>query len=159
MSSKPSWIQVGVPTLDRPFGIYLWPIFERAFESIKGYKPQDFEFVPGKTFMSTHFATATMLITYYIVIFMGREFMRERPAYKLNGLFKIHNFYLTAISGILLVLFLEQLIPTIVRGGIFHAICAYEGGWTDKLVILYYVRSSMQSFARLSLTSSQSSTI
>lgn len=90
--------------------------------------------------MSTHYATAAMLITYYIIIFGGRELMREREPMKLNGLFKVHNFYLTAISGTLLALFLEQLIPTIVRGGIFYAICDFNGGWTDKLVILYYVR-------------------
>jgi len=80
-----------------------------------------------------------MLISYYIIIFGGREVMRKREPLKLNGLFKIHNFYLTVISGVLLALFLEQLIPTIARGGIFHAICAYEGGWTDKLVVLYYL--------------------
>ncbi|EON62939.1 fatty acid elongase 3 [Coniosporium apollinis CBS 100218] len=137
--SKPSWIQYGVPTLDRPFGLQLWPIFEKAFESVKGYKPQDFRFVPGETPMSTLKATATMLITYYIVIFAGREVMRSRPAYSLNGLFKIHNFYLTAISGVLLALFAEQLIPELWRNGVFHAICNHEGGWTDKLVVLYYL--------------------
>jgi len=52
---------------------------------------------------------------------------------------QIHNFYLTAISGILLVLFLEQLIPTLVRHGVFYGICNHGGGWTDKLVILYYL--------------------
>jgi len=137
--SSPNWIRYGLPSLDRPFGLELWPIFEKVFTSIKGYRPQDFEFVQGKTPMSTLSATATMLITYYIVIFGGREVMRGREPFKLNFFFKIHNFYLTAISGTLLLLFLEQLIPTIARGGVFNAICAYEGGWTDKLVILYYV--------------------
>ncbi|KAF2140145.1 uncharacterized protein K452DRAFT_309934 [Aplosporella prunicola CBS 121167] len=137
--SKPDWIQFGVPTLDRPFGLALWPIFEKAFESVKGYKPQDFRFVVGETPMSTFKTTVTTLIAYYIIILGGREVMRNRPAFKLNGPFKIHNFYLTAISFILLTLFLEQLIPEIVRNGIFHAICDHEGGWTDKLVILYYL--------------------
>lgn len=139
MSSSPDWLRVGVPTLDHPFGLELWPIFEKVFISLKGYKPQDFRFEQGETPMSTLRATITMLVSYYIIIFGGRELMRGREPFKLNGLFKIHNFYLTAISGVLLALFLEQLIPTIVRGGIFHAICEYEGGWTDKLVILYYV--------------------
>ncbi|KAF1346054.1 elongation of fatty acids protein-like protein [Delphinella strobiligena] len=137
--STSSWIRYGVPTLDRPFGLELWPIFEKVFESIKGYKPQDFKFVPSETPMSTLSTTATMLISYYIIIFGGREVMRGREPFRLNGLFKIHNFYLTAISGILLLLFVEQLLPTIVRGGVFHAICHHEGGWTDKLVILYYL--------------------
>lgn len=139
--SKSSWLQVGAPTLDRPFGIYLWPIFERGFEAVKGYKPQDFRFVPGETFMSTHTATAAALVSYYIIVFGGRELMRGRQPFQLNAFFKIHNFYLTVISGVLLALFMEQLIPTIARGGIFHAICAHEGGWTNELVILYYVRN------------------
>lgn len=135
-----SWLQYGPPTLDRPFGLELWPIFELAFENIVGYKPQDFAFKQGDTPMSTMKVTATMLVTYYIVIFGGREFMRSREPFKLNFLFKVHNLYLTIISGILLLLFAEQLIPELARNGVFHAICHHDGGWTDKLVILYYVR-------------------
>lgn len=133
------WLEVGVPTLDRPFGVKLWPIFEKAFEPIAGYKPQDFRFVQGETPLSTFKSCATFLVTYYIVIFGGRELMRGREPFKLNFLFKVHNFYLTAISGILLALFAEQLIPTVARHGLFYAICDHNGGWTDKLVILYYV--------------------
>jgi len=139
MSSGPM-IQIGPPSLDRPFGIYLWPIFERIFSSIKGYEPQDFEFVPHQTPISTHKSVAFSLIAYYIIILGGRELMKDRQAFKLNTWFKLHNLTLTVISGALLALFLEQLIPIIARQGIFNAICKYEGGWTDKLVILYYVR-------------------
>lgn len=138
--SAPSWIQVGIPTLDRPFGVQLWPIFEHFFTMVKGYKPQDFRFVDGVTPMSTWTATIVMLTSYYIIIFGGREIMRERQPLQLNGLFKAHNLGLTIISGVLLVLFLEQLIPTLVRHGVLFAVCKYAGGWTDKLVILYYVR-------------------
>src|ERR1700761_746836 len=109
MSSAPisySPIEVGLPTLDRPFGISLWPLFERAYGLILGYKPQDFRFESGETFMSTFWATASVLISYYIIVFGGREVMRGRTALKLNGLFMVHNFYLTAISGVLLALFL-----------------------------------------------------
>lgn len=139
MSKQPNWIVYGTPTLDRPFGLELWPIFEKAVESALGYKPQDFRFQPGYTPMSTLKSTVIMLISYYILIFGGREVMRRRPALQLNGLFKIHNFYLTAISFILLALFAEQLIPTLARNGVFYAICNHNGGWTDKLVVLYYV--------------------
>lgn len=134
-----SWLQYGVPTLDRPFGVALWPVFEKVFESVKGYRPQDFRFVPGETPMSTLGQCTLTLVSYYVIIFGGREIMKDRPPMQLNGLFKIHNFYLTAISGILLLLFAEQLIPELARNGIFHAICHHDGGWTDKMVILYYV--------------------
>jgi len=145
MSLLPKWIEIGAPCLDRPFGLHLWPIFEKAFEAVKGYKPQDFRFIPGETTLSTHYACAAMLVSYYIIIFGGRELMRERAPFQLNFIFKVHNFMLTAISGTLLVLFLEQLIPEITRNGILHAICAYDGGWTNELVVLYYVSRPMAS--------------
>lgn len=137
--STPKWLEIGVPTLDRPFGLALWPIFEAAFTSLIGYKPQDFRFVPGQTPLSTLKATVTMLVAYYVVIFGGRELMRNRAPLKLNGPFKVHNLYLTVISGCLLGLFAEQLIPMLWRNGVFYGICDKRGGWTDKLVILYYV--------------------
>ena len=65
--------------------------------------------------------------------------MRNREAVQLQTIFKIHNFILTIISGVLLVLFMELLIPELVRNGVFHAVCHRDGGWTDKFVILYYV--------------------
>ncbi|MBE7182117.1 MAG: elongation of very long chain fatty acids protein, partial [Terriglobus roseus] len=139
MVSSPSWLQYGAPTLDRPFGLQLWPLFEKAFELVKGYKPQEFRFTPGTTPMSTLPETAVMLVSYYVVILGGREVMKDREALKLNGLFKIHNFYLTAISAVLLALFAEQLVPTLARHGLFYGICEHAGGWTDRLVVLYYL--------------------
>lgn len=129
-----------MPTLDRPFGVHLWPIFSRAFELVAGYPADDFRFEAGKTPMSTLKETSIFVVIYYIIIFGGREWMRNREPFKLKTLFIIHNFYLTAISAILLALFVEQLLPTIVRHGIFFAICDHEGGWTQPLVVLYYVR-------------------
>ena len=128
-----------LPSLDRPFGVELWPIFDKLFSSVMGYSPQDFKFVPGETPMSTFSATATMLVTYYVTVLGGRELMRNRPAFKLNAFFMVHNLYLTIISGGLLALFIEQLAPTVRRRGVFFAICDHEGGWTPPLVTLYYV--------------------
>ncbi len=130
-----------LPTLDRPFGIELWPIFARGYQAIFGYSPDDFKFRQGQTPMSTFKETVIALISYYIIIFGGRELMKHRQPFVLNGPFMIHNLYLTLISGGLLALFIEQLLPELVRNGIFHAICSYNGGWTDRLVMLYYVSS------------------
>lgn len=107
-----------------------------------GYPAEDFQFVQGQTPMSTLKATVITIVSYYIIVFGGRELMRNRPAMKLNGMFMIHNLYLTIISGSLLALFIEQLLPTVVRRGIFYAICNRDGGWTQPLVVLYYVRST-----------------
>lgn len=134
-----SLLSFSAPTLDRPFGVALWPIFDKAWTAIMGYSANDFRFEAGVTPMSTLKETGIFVILYYIIIFGGRALMRNREPFKLKGLFLIHNFYLTAISFILLVLFVEQLLPEIARYGIFHAICHREGGWTQPLVVLYYV--------------------
>src|ERR1700712_1371358 len=139
-----------LPSIEHPFGIQLWPIFDKAFSTVMGYHPQDFDFKPRVTPMSTLKESSLTILTYYIVIFGGRELMRNRPAFKLNGPFMIHNFYLTAISGILLALFIEQLVPTLYNHGLFHAICDVKGGWTPPLVILYYVSTMMSDGLQIS---------
>lgn len=131
--------QIPLPSVDRPFGIHLWPIFDKAWTAVVGYPADEFKFVPFETPMSTLKSTSIFIVVYYAIIFGGRALMRNREPFQLKTLFLIHNFYLTAISGILLVLFIEQLVPTVVRGGVFHAICDHSGGWTQPLVVLYYV--------------------
>lgn len=134
-----SLFAISAPSLDRPFGVALWPIFDKAWTAVMGYSANDFQFRAGVTPMSTLKETGIFVVLYYIVIFSGRALMRNRPAFKLKGLFLIHNFYLTTISAILLALFIEQLVPEIARNGVFHAICHKDGGWTQPLVALYYV--------------------
>jgi fatty acid elongase 3 len=128
-----------IPSLDRPFGVHLWGIFNKAFELFAGYPADDFRFVAGETPMSTLKETSIFVAVYYTIIFGGRELMRNREPFKLKSLFLIHNFALTAISAILLALFVEELLPTVVRRGLFFAICDHDGGWTQPLVVLYYV--------------------
>lgn len=135
-----------VPTLDRPFGVHLWPLFDQFYTSVVGYAPTDFRFVPGQTAISTLQATVALLSTYYITVFTGRELMKNRAPLNLNSLFMVHNLYLTIISGTLLALFIEQLVPTVWRNGIFFAICDHRGGWTEPLVALYYVSSCSREF-------------
>ena len=145
---------IPLPTLDRPFGVELWPIFVKAYSAVAGYSPTDFKFVEGVTPMSTFKETASVLTAYYVIIFGGRELMKRREAFTLNGLFMIHNFYLTAISGVLLALFIEQLLGTVVRHGVFFAICSHKGGWTKELVMLYYVRDFGTTVVETKLTCS-----
>jgi fatty acid elongase 3 len=131
------------PTIERPFGIELWPIFDKAYEVVMGYPASEFRFVEGVTPMSTLRETSIMLVAYYVIIFGGREVMKNRPAFKLNALFMIHNFILTAVSAILLALFVEQLLPTLWNHGVFYAICDHDGGWTQPLIVLYYVSTTL----------------
>lgn len=115
-----------------------WHLLDKAWMAAFGRHAEEFQFTPGQTPLSTLKETTAMLLLYYTVILGGRELMRRRLAFKLNTLFLIHNFYLTAISGSLLVLFLEQLIPRLWSHGLYDAICG-ASGWTDKLVVLYYL--------------------
>lgn len=128
-----------IPSIDRPFGIHLWPIFSKAWESVVGYPAEDFRFKAHETPMSTLKETGIFVIIYYFIIFGGRELIRNREPFKLKGLFLIHNLMLTAVSFVLLVLFIEQLVPTIARHGLFYAVCDHNGGWTQPLVVLYYL--------------------
>jgi fatty acid elongase 2 len=102
--------------------------------------PDDFVFVENETFLSTFPPVAVAIVTYYTVIFGGQAIFRkyDLTAWKLNFLFQFHNFLLTVISGTLLVLMVEQLIPIIYQHGLFHAICN-ANAWTPRLVTLYYL--------------------
>jgi hypothetical protein len=130
---------IPLPTLDRPFGIEMWPLFEKIWLQFRNFLPQDFRFTPGVTPMSTLKETGAVLLAYYVIILGGRELMKQREPFKFNPVFKAHNLFLTLLSGGLLALFVEQLLPTVWRHGVFYAICSAEGGWTDRLVTLYYV--------------------
>ncbi|KAL4994652.1 ELO family [Aspergillus recurvatus] len=132
-------MQIPTPTLSRPFGVQLWPHFSKAFTALTGKSPADFRLVPGVTPMTTLQGTLLSLATYYVVILGGRQLMKNQAAFKLQMPFIIHNFVLTVISGVLLALFLEQILPTLSQDGVLHAICDARGGWTDQLVLLYYL--------------------
>jgi len=115
-----------------------WKIFDKTWTLVMGYPTDAFRWVPKKTPMATFRETATFIALYYVVVFGGRELMRDRPAFKLNKLFIIHNFYLTAISGGLLGLFIQQLVPSLWKNGLYDNVCG-RSGWTQPLIVLYYL--------------------
>ena len=118
----------------------LWTLFDKLWTTALGYPVEAFIFTPGTTPLSTFKESLSIVALYYVVLLGGRELMRNRPAYKLNALFMIHNLYLTCISGGLLVLFVSLLAPSLWRNGLYDNICG-ESGWTQPLVVLYYVSS------------------
>ena len=130
--------KIPFPTIDRPFGIELWPIFDKLFEKIVGYPAHDFHFLPGYTLLSTIPEVVGAIAAYYITIFAGYQIMKRQPALKLNALFMAHNLFLTLLSGGLLALFIEQIFPIVWRNGVFYSICS-PNCWTQKIVTLYYV--------------------
>lgn len=130
------------PSFDVPFGIKLWPLFDAAVsKATQGeFIPSQFAFVKGELPFSTFPPVAAIISTYYIVIF-GGDYVFKKAGIKpfvLNGLFQIHNLFLTSLSFTLLVLMAEQLIPMIYHHGLFFAIC-HPQAWTQELVCLYYL--------------------
>ncbi|CAM0141983.1 Fatty acyl-CoA elongase/Polyunsaturated fatty acid specific elongation enzyme [Umbelopsis sp. WA50703] len=125
-------------SLERPFGVYLWDYFSQTYELIVGKPAETFSFVQGLTPLSTNNEVIVACVTYLVVIFGGQALMREQSPFKFKVLFQIHNLLLTAVSFILLVLLIEELIPIVAKNGIFYAICSPQA-WTQKLELLYYL--------------------
>lgn len=133
-------LEFNYPSVERPFGLHLWPIFDYAFEKVIGYPASQFEFIYNKTFMANGYQAIAVICAYYVIIFGGRSLMNSLniAPLKLNYLFQLHNIFLTVASLILLLLSIEQILPIIVKDGIFGAIC-YESSFTQPLVTLYYL--------------------
>lgn len=129
-----------------------WSVFEDLWMATMGYPVDEFKVIPGITPLTTFRETATAIALYYTIILTGRELMRRRPAFKFNDLFLVHNLFLTVISGTLLVLFVDQLVPTIWKHGLFFSVCG-SGGWTRQLETLYYVGLTFSHCVSLQLTS------
>lgn len=131
-----------LPSTEHPFLIPLWPLFDAAVTRVTDGKfiPSQFEFIPHVTFFSTFPVVAAAIAVYYTVIFGGDYIFKKYriTPLVLNGLFQIHNLFLTTLSLTLLVLMAEQLLPMIWKHGIFYAICNPDA-WTQELVTLYYL--------------------
>lgn len=115
-----------------------WTIFSSVWKLCFGYPAEEFIFVPGTTPLSTFTEAGSWILFYYLAVFGGRELMRNRQALVLHKAFIVHNFYLTVISGALLGLFIQQLVPSLWKSGLYDNICG-KSGWTDQLVVLYYL--------------------
>lgn len=129
-------------SIDTPFFIDLWPLFDHAVATATQgrFVPSQFEFVPHQTLFSSFPVVASAIAVYYTVIFGGDYIFKKfklKPLV-LNGLFQVHNLFLTSLSFTLLVLMAEELIPMIWHHGLFYAICN-QNAWTQRLVTLYYL--------------------
>ena len=116
----------------------LWQGFERISNAVLNWSPIAFKFTVGSTPLSTLAQVAGAIGLYYVVIFGGRELMRNRKPFGLNEVNKYHNLNLTLISGGLLALMLEQLVPSLLQNGLRFNMCG-NAGFTPSLTTLYYL--------------------
>lgn len=86
-------------------------------------------YVAGKTPLSTLPVVSATLVSYLAIIFGIQEIMRDRPAQKLNTLFRFHNAFLTLGSALLLALMVEEVASIWVRSGTYNTMCN-EKSWT-----------------------------
>lgn len=142
LANLPEWVEYTFPpTVERPFGIYLWSVFDKLYEVIVGSPASSFEFIPKSDQPFTWFSQVVIaIIAYYVIIFGGREVMTRfdiKPI-KLDLLFKLHNLFLTTVSLTLFLLLVEQLTPIWINHGLLYAVCN-SGSWTQPIVLIYYL--------------------
>ncbi|SCU96946.1 LADA_0H03620g1_1 [Lachancea dasiensis] len=129
------------PSLERPFfNVSLWNNFDRIATQLTcgHFVPSKFEFVPGALPLSELPQVVAAIVTYYVVIFGGRQVLKNSEPFQLNLWFQLHNLFLTTLSLTILLLMVEQLIPMIAKNGLYFAICNI-GAWTQPMVTLYYM--------------------
>ncbi|KAI7899485.1 GNS1/SUR4 family-domain-containing protein [Cokeromyces recurvatus] len=125
-------------SIERPFGVYLFDYFNQFYTKAVGQSAKDFRFVEGVTPLSTLNEVIIGCITYFIVIFGGQYLLKNASPVKCKFLFQLHNAFLTVISFVLLVLLVEQLLPKLVKHGLYYTICSEEA-YTQELELLYYL--------------------
>lgn len=133
-----SHIIAAAPGVIGPISLSPWVHFNNAFTALVGYSAEDFRYIEGKTRISTFTEACAICAAYLVIIVGGQQIMRNQSPYQLNTLFKLHNLLLTVVSAVLLVLFLEQVIPNLWTYGIWKNICEAPG-LTPPLITLYFV--------------------
>jgi len=139
-SNTPYFINISKPSLETPFGIKIWPIFNEiiCFITRGNFIPNEFKYIEGKTFMSTNQEVLIGIFTYYLIITLGQLIFKKKNALKLTIFFQFHNFFLTIVSFTLLILLIEEILPILINNGIFYAICS-PNSWNNRLVTIYYL--------------------
>ena len=100
-------VDIQVPSVDRPFGLHLWPVFNLAFERVVGFSTEEFRFEREVTPASILKESISLIALYYAVIFGGRAVMIKLSPIILSTLFHIFNLFRMAMSAALLVLIME----------------------------------------------------
>lgn len=77
-------------------------------------------------------------VTYLVVLFAGQILMRSLPVMRMSFLFRVHNLFLSVSSLVLLVLFMDEVLPKLWTHGLFYSVCEQDM-YTPRLELLLYV--------------------
>lgn len=113
-------------------------------------------YIPGVTPLSETPVVVATLAGYLATIFSIQWFMKNKQPLKLTPFFRAHNAFLTGISGLLLVLIAEEIIPIWLQTGSFDAIC-HPRSWTPVRVALDHIRTALYARARANCLESPAS--
>jgi hypothetical protein len=121
----------------------LYPLPYQLTHWVPGNTNVGFTHAARTTPLSTTPQVVAAILTYLVVIFGGRELMRNREPFKLTFLFRLHNIILSVGSLVLLLLMLEEIVPLYWRHGFFWAICntkAFTSRMVSYYMINYYIK-------------------
>lgn len=125
----------------------LWNLFDKYLTYLTQgrFSPKTFNFKVGVVPLSNSSTVLFVISLYYTLIFGGQYVLKGTKPLKLNTLFQLHNFCLTSVSLVLLILLLEQIIPIIYQNGLFFAICD-AGALTQPIMTVYYINYLIKYF-------------
>lgn len=114
----------------------IYPAINNIYSSITGI--EEFEFSSNKTHFNSLKVNIISVVFYLTFIFSLQKIMISRKPFILKWEFRIHNFFLTIVSLVLLLAFLEQTVPSIITNGLFYSLCD-RNCWTSKIELLHYI--------------------
>ncbi|KAJ3008007.1 hypothetical protein HKX48_008822 [Thoreauomyces humboldtii] len=124
---------------EKPLALTVFhPLFTNATLSTVGIHPEDFHF--EKVPLSTRPAVFKWFLVYLATVLTGQQLMRRfvKNPISVKPIFFLHNALLSAASLVLLVLFLELLVPMIWNNGPLWAICD-QAAYSPRMEFLYYI--------------------
>lgn len=134
--------EAGAATAQQPtaimFNQFSPDVWLSASYKVFGQDKSQWRWVNGHNFLSTWREVGLGMVIYLGTIFGIQFLMRHRKPFKLARLVQIHNLFLTLLSLGLLVLYVEELVPILSKGGLYYAVCD-EKAWTQRLEVLYYL--------------------
>ena len=125
---------------------YYYPVMKRLFPSLPQSGPAAFHFESHAGFVNDWPSVIAVMIVYYVMVFVHFRYRRPFEWFSrkfgsaVQLVFVVHNAVLVVLSGVLLALILENLVPRILQHGLMWGICHENAFEQDhRLEFFYYV--------------------